>query len=353
MSARPGLDADLLVAGGGPAGLAVAIAAARRGLSVTVLEPRAGALDKACGEGLMPAAVRALDELGVQVTGRPFVGIRYLQGARAVEGRFRDRPGLGVRRTALSAALQARASELGVRFVPLRAEGVRQEPERVLAAGLAARWLVAADGLHSPLRRALGLARPARRLSRFGVRRHFALAPWSEQVEVHWAPDAEAYVTPVAGDLVGVAILFQRAGGDRSWGALLARFPALLQRLGGPAAAEAAAVTPARGAGPFAQGARRRVLGRVLLAGDAAGYLDPLTGEGVRLSLESAPALVACLLADRPRDWERAWWRLARRSWWLTAGLLLWARSPLRGAVVPALSRAPRLFGLGLRLLAE
>ena len=69
---------DVLVAGGGPAGLATAIAARLEGMRVRVVEPHAGTIDKACGEGIMPAGVAALRELGVELEGRPFHGIRYV-----------------------------------------------------------------------------------------------------------------------------------------------------------------------------------------------------------------------------------------------------------------------------------
>src|SRR3978361_980630 len=97
---------DLLVAGGGPVGLATALYAHRSGLSVVVAEPRAGASDKACGEGLMPGAVHALSDLGVSVEGTPFRGIRYVSGGRRAEAAFRDGCGLGVRRTTLHRALR-------------------------------------------------------------------------------------------------------------------------------------------------------------------------------------------------------------------------------------------------------
>ncbi|MFJ6722849.1 NAD(P)/FAD-dependent oxidoreductase, partial [Streptomyces sp. NPDC091259] len=71
---------DLLVAGGGPAGLATAIHGALAGLEVVVAEPRPTPIDKACGEGLMPGAVHRLAELGVPVAGRDFRGIRYVDG---------------------------------------------------------------------------------------------------------------------------------------------------------------------------------------------------------------------------------------------------------------------------------
>ncbi|MEV4189421.1 FAD-dependent oxidoreductase, partial [Streptosporangium canum] len=224
---------DVLVAGGGPAGLATAIHAALAGMEAVVVEPRPTPVDKACGEGLMPSGAAALRSLGVPVEGRPLRGIRYLDGRRRVDAAFRGGRGLGVRRTALHAALARRAAELGVEVIPGKVEGVRQGGGGVEAAGLRARWLVAADGLHSPLRALLGLELPDRRPRRYGLRRHYRVAPWTDFVEVHWAAEGEAYVTPVGDDLVGVAVLSSRRRGYREH---LADFPDLLARLEGPAA---------------------------------------------------------------------------------------------------------------------
>jgi flavin-dependent dehydrogenase len=335
---------DVLVAGGGPAGLATAIHAALAGMEAVVVEPRAAPVDKACGEGLMPTGAAALRSLGVRVDGRPLRGIRYVDERAHVEAAFRDGHGLGVRRTSLHAALAARAAEVGVKVVPARVEGVRQHRDSVEAAGMRARWLVAADGLHSPLRGLLGLELPSRAPRRYGLRRHYRTTPWTDFVEVHWAARGEAYVTPVGEDLVGVAVLSsERCGYDEH----LAGFPALLARLDGPPA------TAVRGAGPLRQRVRARVAGRVLLVGDAAGYMDALTGEGVSLGLLSARALVGCLRTGRPEAYERAWRRLSLRHRVLT-GALLGARRHSGSArlIVPAARRLPAVFAATVNALA-
>ncbi|KAA9377483.1 NAD(P)/FAD-dependent oxidoreductase [Microbispora cellulosiformans] len=351
---------DVLVAGGGPAGLATAIHAALAGLETVVVEPRAVPVDKACGEGLMPTGVAALAGLGIDPKialpeSRPFLGIRYVDGRHGVQAEFRDGTGLGVRRTALHAALALRAREAGVRVVSGRVAGVRAGDDAVHARvppsggvpdglDLRARWLVAADGLHSPIRASLGLDLPAGGPRRYGLRRHYRVAPWTDFVEVHWAPGGEAYVTPVGDDLVGVAVL---SGERRGYHEHLAAFPDLLARLDGPPA------TPVRGAGPLRQRVSRRVAGRVLLVGDAAGYVDALTGEGLSLALLSARALVGCLRAGRPEEYEAAWRRLSRRSRLLTATLLEARRHPPAARmIVPAARRLPVLFRAAVRSLA-
>ncbi|MEV0778932.1 NAD(P)/FAD-dependent oxidoreductase [Streptomyces sp. NPDC050433] len=334
---------DVLIAGGGPAGLAAGIHAALAGLRAVVVEPRSTPVDKACGEGIMPGGVAALRALGVEVPGRDLRGIRYRDGARGAEACFRHGTGLGVRRTELHAALHRRADALGVETVRGKVGEVRQGADRVSAGGRTARWLIAADGLHSPIRRGLGLDRPDRAPSRYGLRRHFRVAPWSDFVEVHWSRHGEAYVTPVGDDLVGVAVLSrERRGYDEH----LARFPDLAPLL------DERPASGVRGAGPLRQRVCRPLAGRVLLVGDAAGYVDALTGEGIALALSTAGAAVRALAEGRPKAYPAAWSKLTRRHRLLTEGLLCATRSPRAARlIVPAAARLPSVFTAAVHAL--
>jgi flavin-dependent dehydrogenase len=216
----------------------------------------------------------------------------------------------------------------------------------VIVDGERFRYVVAADGLHSPIRRSLDLDGPATTRRRYGLRRHFTVAPWTSFVEVHWADATEAYVTPVAPDLVGVAMLTTRRA---SFDDHLALFPRLRDRL-----SAATSDGEVLGAGPLHQRVRSRVAGRVLLVGDAGGYVDALTGEGVALALAQARAAVGAIVAGDPDRYEREWHSLTRRYRLMTGGLLGATRiGPVRRALVPAAERLPGVFAAAVNSLAR
>jgi flavin-dependent dehydrogenase len=313
-----------------------------------VLDARALPLDKACGEGVMPAGVALLTAMGAAIppTQRAtFRGVRYVEGDLTAEGRFGASPGWGVRRTALISALVERATALGVdlRYGCAMRRWRLDAGDRVAVetdgGALDARLLVGADGLHSRIRRDAGLSKPWRGPRRLGLRLHFGVAPWTDCVEVHLAGDVEAYVTPVGSQEVGVALMWN--GDDRRVDELLASFPILRERLDG------APVTSApRGAGPFRQGVRRRYASGVALVGDAAGYLDPLTGEGITLGLQTATALVETWARGASlAEYERAYRALSANYYRMTSLLLVVApRRVVRRRVIASLARHPDVF---------
>ncbi|MGC4000362.1 MAG: FAD-dependent monooxygenase [Anaeromyxobacter sp.] len=350
---------DAVVVGGGPAGLAFAAAAAARGLDVTVLERREGPLDKACGEGLLPAGVRALAALDAleaidPLESSPFGELRWCEpGCSPARLALPAPGGLGVRRTALVDALRSCAAAAGAELLTgaevtghaRTAGGIRAE----VAGGEAveARLLVAADGLASPTRRREGLERPVHGRPRFGIRRHFAVPPWAGAVEVHFGEGAEAYVTPAGPARIGVAILFEHEARGR-FEALLQRFPALDQLLDG-----AEPVPEARGAGPLERRAKARVADRLVLLGDAAGYLDAVTGEGLSIAFGAALDLAALLPAALAAGagpaalapYEAAWARRYRAyAAWTRLVLLLSRHRALRRQVLRLVTARPQPF---------
>jgi len=344
-------ETQVVVVGGGPVGLACAIEARMAGLDVTVVEPRSGVIDKACGEGLMPGAVPALARLGVTPRGYPLRGIDYRDGRRSAQHRFVVGNALGVRRTTLHAALLARAHDLRVGFLTDRVDGVTQDARHarvstVSGGGITGDWVLAADGLHSNVARMTGLHLPTPRARRrYGLRRHYALEPWSDLIEIHWTRLGEIYVTPTADGMIGVALLARQGV---KFDDALAASPELAARVRG-----ARAVTEVRGAGPLRQNTRARTSGRVLLVGDASGYVDALTGEGIRIGIAQARAAVAAISSEQVAGYERAWSEVTSDFRRLTGAIVRLATSPARRFIVPVSHAAPGIFESAVERLAR
>jgi flavin-dependent dehydrogenase len=353
---------DIAIAGGGPAGLAAAIRGAQRGFRTVLFERSEAVPDKACGEGLMPSGARELERLGARIPEderTPFRGIRYLQeDGTILEARFAAEHGIGIRRTTLARALRDRALASGAELRHGTVATARPGPQGVEletdAGSIEARLVIAADGLHSPLRRSFGLEAPrARAVTRYGIRRHFALPPWTDFVEVYWAEGVEAYVTPVGARSVNVAFLRDRETSE-DFGGLLGRFPRLRERIGG-----SAFDSDIRGAGPLLQRVRARWAPRLALIGDAAGYVDAITGQGLSLGFAASAILMEALPDDLSVDLEPGLRRYdaGLRAPWLRYALpahalvALSRRPRLRRATLRSLAKVPRAFGALLRVV--
>jgi len=340
-------NTDVFIIGGGPAGLACAIAARRRGLDVVIADGAEPPIDKACGEGLMPATLAALRDLGIELDaaeGFAFRGIRFLSGADCAEADFPGGHGLGLRRLALHQKLIERAQELGVRFLwKTPVAGLSPAGAIVRQQVISARWIVGADGILSRVRRWSGLQGSNVERRRYACRRHYRIAPWTNCVEVYWGEGVQAYVTPVGTSDVCVVLVSRDP--RVSFAALEDQFPELHHRVAGRSilGTERGAVTTTRRLESVYRG-------NVALIGDASGSVDAITGEGLCLSFRQAASLANALFEGDLSRYQEAHAKLSRQPGIMARLLLLLDRHPaLRRRVVRTLSTHPELFS---RLLA-
>jgi flavin-dependent dehydrogenase len=341
-------DTDVVIVGGGPAGLAAAIAARLRGLSVTLADAARPPLDKACGEGLMPDGAAALRELGVTIPAHEsaaFHGIRFLDENYNPEGRFEAVSGIGLRRTVLHRLLARRAEEVGVtlrwgtQVLWLSSQEVRIGDQPVRA-----RWVIGADGLNSRVRRYAGLEKAWRARPRVGLRMHLRIAPWTDLVEVYWHKLGQAYVTPVASDEICVALVASRAA-PIQMGDVPRLFPPL-----GKLLKDALPADSVNGAVTCSTRLRRVTHGHFALIGDASGSVDAVTGEGLSIAFRQALALGDALARGDLAGYEAAHRRIMRMPQMMARLLLLMdGRERLRRTTFRVLAAHPQLFS---RLLA-
>jgi len=337
-----GSDSDVFVIGGGPAGLAAALAARQRGFDVTVADSFAPPIDKPCGEGLMPDGIAALERLGVTIPGTEahrFRGIRFVSSGMSAEAVFPHGFALGVRRTNLHRVMVEQAERAGVRFLwhavvtGLHAEGVLVRGELVRA-----RWIIGADGSTSLVRRWAGLDAHRRRDERYAFRRHYRVTPWSDFMELHWGAGCQVYVTPVSPQQVCVALISRDPA--LRLDEALQEFPEVTERLRG---VEHGSVE--RGAMSVTRKLARVCKGRVALIGDASGGVDAITGEGLCLAFNQADLLADCLVREDLSRYQAGHRLLARRPVLMAdLMLLLEQRDGLRQRVMKAFRSQPNLF---------
>jgi flavin-dependent dehydrogenase len=334
---------DVFVIGGGPAGLATAIASRQQGFRVVVADGAQVPIDKPCGEGLMPDGVAALEKLGISVASEnsySFRGIRFLSSGLAVDASFPyGASGMGVRRTVLHRLIADRASNLGVDFLwQTPVTGISADAVHLGDRKVSAKWIIGADGGSSRVRRWTGLDAFRKRDCRYAFRQHFRVAPWTDRMELYWGRSGEIYVTPVSNDEVCVALI-SRDPKLRLTEALR-RFPELQARL------EGADVSSAEKGALTATSKLKRVSrGNVALIGDASGTVDAITGEGLCLAFSQAMVLADCLRTGDLARYEREHRRLALRTL-LMARLMLTldGRPRLQRRTLQAFQKRPEVF---------
>ena len=314
---------DVVVVGAGPAGSSTAARLASAGLTVALLDRAVRPRPAVCGEFLSPGCRRLLAGLGVlqavAARGRALHGMQIHTldgGVLAARYPTGDTPGLSVRRAELDPILLATAIRRGARFLPghqvsdlvwehgavagvrVRCEG--QETE------LKARLVVGADGRHSAVARRLGPVAPHRWLDKLAFVGYLENAERAEdRAEIFLGARRYGILNPVAPGLANLGIVMDRReyrpGQDlgRQLLEAAARVPGLARRLAG-----ARLAAPPRCLGPLAHRARVLTAPGAALVGDAAGFLDPFTGEGIYAALRGAELLagvaIPALDADGP-----------------------------------------------------
>jgi flavin-dependent dehydrogenase len=342
---------DVFIAGAGPAGIACAIACTLRGLTVQVADAMSPPIDKACGEGLMPDTLAALTDLGVNLSlaagnptsSAPLRGIRFIGSNATTQASFPERTGRGIKRPILHQLLLDRALQLGVRFHwQTVVQSIQQGSDTITIASnhqaLSSRYLVGADGHQSRVRTWANLDRASISARRIGLRQHFALAPWSDHVEVYWSDHVQAYVTPISSSEVCVAFVANRK--FSSVDQALTHFPQLQAQL--------AAATPSdkpRGAITLSRKLHRVTRNNIALIGDASGSVDAVTGEGLALCFRQALALAAAIQSNDLALYQRAHTAMRRLPHLMSRTLLLMDSSPiLRNHALQIMQRHPALF---------
>jgi flavin-dependent dehydrogenase len=346
---------DVLVIGGGPAGLAAAIAAGQKGFRVAVADGAAPPIDKTCGEGMMPESLAALKTLGVFVApheGFRFRGIRFVQHSGAacavdptpqsaeITSDFPHGFGIGLRRPLLHEKLVARAERCGVQLLwksPVTAMDCHGAT--VNGQNLSARWIIGADGLGSRVRSWSGLDKAHRSAQRFANRRHYRVTPWSDCMEIYWGRHAQAYVTPIAAEELCVVLLGENRT-NVDFALALDELPQLRERLRG-----AELASRERGAVTISKSLQNVQCANVALIGDASGSVDAITGEGLRLAFRQAFALADAMAEGNLASYQRQHRALERRPLTMARMMLLLGRHrALRRRVFASFTAEPDLF---------
>ena len=221
-------ETDVFVIGGGPAGLAAAIAARQQGLRVLVADGARPPIDKACGEVLMPDAITALATLGIflpPADRSTLRGVRFVGSGVSAEASFPcDIAAVSIRRTVLHRIMAERAASLGIGLLwQSTVTGIRGKEVQLGNRTIRTSWMIGADGANSRVRRWADLDAYSHSKLRYAFRRHYRVAPWNDRMEIHWGKSCQGYATAVNSDQVCVAIAHPiRAS---AWNLLLRNFP--------------------------------------------------------------------------------------------------------------------------------
>lgn len=318
------MQTDVLILGAGPAGSALARQLASSGCAVVIADKKEFPRAKPCGEFFSPQCQPYLQALGLSslladLSSHIVNGMRIHGGAAIAQGNFRQlagsqapATGFAIRREVFDHALLQAAEQAGAQAL-LRHEFkqlLRDPSGRIIGAELYrpdgtkltchARWVVGADGVHSRVARDLGVQRAIEWLEQFALVTHFDGVAPKDTAEVHLLRGGFFAATTVDEASFSLNLVLPKQAlkqrGDRSWDDFAASYMALTPHLQ-ERLRDATRTRPWRGIGPFAYRTTTQTVPGAALVGDAAGYVDPLTGEGIYFALFGAHALGTAIKA--------------------------------------------------------